>query len=94
MQSCYLYHQLYKAIIFLVCLKIQRKKRQFQLLREIWCDTGYTIHPRVIQCYLGFQFHKNPHYGLKLKCLPVVKWILNNIIYVTECDHFLQSLEF
>lgn len=38
----------------------------------------HIIHLSNIQCYHAFRFHQNPHYGLKLHCLPLLKWILKN----------------
>lgn len=46
-----------------------------------FCMKGYInkvhiIHSSGNQCYHSFRFHKNPHYGLKLKHVCLLKWIL------------------
>jgi hypothetical protein len=46
-------------------------------------NTVHIIYPATNQCYHAFNFHRNPHYGIKLKHIPLIKWILksNNINY-------------
>jgi len=41
-----------------------------------YIDKVHIIHSSGSQCYHSFRFHKNPHYGLKLKHLCLLKWIL------------------
>lgn len=42
-------------------------------------DTVHIIYPTSIQCYHGFGFHKNPHYGLKVEHIPLIKWIISSM---------------
>ena len=37
----------------------------------------HLIHPSANQCYHSFRFHRNPHYGVKVKHLQLIKWILS-----------------
>ena len=36
----------------------------------------HIIYPSLAQCYHGFRFHQNPHYGVRVKQVPLIKWML------------------
>ena len=60
-----------------------KQKEMLTFSMENLVHTVHIIYPATNQCYHSFNFHRNPHYGVDLKHIPFIKWILtsSNISY-------------
>jgi hypothetical protein len=69
---------------FRVSCKIRGKKTMLSLLPMQQLHMVHVVHPATKQCYHSFDFHHNPHYGVRRELLPFFKWILkaNNINFM------------
>jgi hypothetical protein len=55
-----------------------KDKKMLSFTMEDLVDTVHIIHPATNQCYHAFNFHQNPHYGIEVQDIPLIKWILRN----------------
>ena len=55
-----------------------KEKKMLTFTMEHLVDTVHIIYPATNQCYHAFNFHQNPHYGIEVQHIPLIKWILKN----------------
>ena len=62
---------------------IRKKNLMLSLLDRDELANVHIIYPNAIQCYHSFDFHQNPHYGVRIEIVPILKWMLDksNITY-------------
>jgi hypothetical protein len=60
-----------------------KNQKMLTFSMENLVHTVHIIYPATNQCYHSFNFHRNPHYGVEVKHIPLIKWILttSNISY-------------
>ena len=60
-----------------------KEKKILTFTMEGLVHTVHFIYPASMQCYHSFNFHRNPHYGIEVQHIPLIKWILkhSNIDY-------------
>ena len=55
-----------------------KEKKMLSFTMENLVDTVHIIYPATNQCYHAFNFHQNPHYGIEVQHIPLIKWIMKN----------------
>jgi hypothetical protein len=55
-----------------------KQKKMLTFTMENLVHTVHIIYPATNQCYHTFNFHRNPHYGVDVKHIPLIKWILTS----------------
>jgi hypothetical protein len=56
--------------------EVKKNKAMLSLLTTQQLELVHIVHPAAMQCYHSFDFHHNPHYGIRKEMLPMFKWIL------------------
>ena len=56
--------------------EVKKNKAMLSLLTRQQLALVHIVHPATMQCYHSFDFHHNPHYGIRKELLPMFKWIL------------------
>lgn len=69
---------------FRAACQVRQDKCFLSLLSRNQLMMVHIVHPAMMQCYHSFNFHHNPHYGIRHKLLPIYKWILklNNVKFM------------
>jgi len=77
---------------FLAACRVRQNKAILSLLTRKQLKMVHIVHPATIQCYHSFDFHHNPHYGIRKTLLPYFKWILlmNDVSYLEygDCEQY------
>jgi hypothetical protein len=77
---------------FLAACHVRQNKAILSLLTRKQLKMVHIVHPATIQCYHSFDFHHNPHYGIRKTLLPFFKWILlvNDVNYFeyVDCEQY------
>jgi hypothetical protein len=61
----------------MACLVKKHKILHFSMKKMV--QGVHIIHPARNQSYHCFRLHRNPHYGIKIKYVPLFKWIVKTM---------------
>ena len=71
---------------------VKKDKSILSLLTRQQLEMVHIVHPAAMQCYHSFDFHHNPHYGIRKELLPMLKWILQ--IYDVQHKEYCGNIPF